>query len=333
MSYGIDTNRHGNIDFLNSLAKEGCLSAYLVIADRFKAERHNKQIMKMNYELSKIFSGEIGEYVKNLTQQEKNNQMAKLFTMSSGIDQMPVRSLIHPKNKDTLNKRICKVTYTDKIESLEKHLQNQKEFNYQTSERIIDFTSSNSKMLTQAIIRLNWFLADIKRIPLISPKNPFSQEFHLALFRLKSTRSINEFIIRNLKKDKKIVKKSFNKIPYENMEKKDLIDLLSSFSLNTFGLFELLTDTQTQLIMRNYEIFRSLTNRLDSWSKAPIHFLYSFEQTTTMNKALQKCERQGFKRLKHLRFLDPIYRNLIENRSDFEKFLNALERNFKNWKA
>ncbi len=327
-TFGINSQIHGKEDFLTSLAEDFCLPALFLLED---GKSSKKGISNFNNVLRK-YPEELIDRVQKLSIKERKDIASDLFQIYSNISELPIRGLIHPKNMGTLNRKISQISFETPIKTFENQISKQKEFSCESSKGEIKFKKRDVRELSLSIIRLNWFFNDKEVFETNSKESPFSKTCLKFMKATKDVSKTKNFLIGHAKKNKRILKSNIEKIPLENLSHEDFHFLLESLSLNIESLFFSLNEPQLEKLIRNYRLYRNLDYVKPNWANLPIYFLYSFEPTGSMEKTLRKCQREGFTRLKHLRFLDMPYENLIKNENVFFKFIEILNSNFRNWK-
>ena len=329
-TFGINSEKHGKEDFLISLSEDYCLPALFNLRSRRSSTNPKSYITYNN--ILKNYPEDLREYVNNLSDSKKEDIASDLFQIYKNISDLPFGGLIHSENMATLNSKISKISFETPIKTFENKITRARAFSWEVSSGRIEFSNKDVKQLSLSIIRLNWFFNEKNIYKSNAYNSPFSDKCLSWMKSMKDISKLKNFLIGHAKKNKRIVKSSLDRVPFENLTSEDFFYLLESLSPNIENLFISLNKHQIKNLTKIYRLYRSLKLKKESWSNLPVDYLYRFEATDSILKAIKKCKRQGFTRLKHLRFLDSPFEELLQNKKNLNDFVIALAKNFKNWK-
>ena len=322
--FGISVTKHGDKEFLKELSRLGCLPAFYLLEEEAK-KGPGKDILDLNrirYNLKRKF----GESYTSKDLIEKKKEIRTLFVINQEIYNLPIRSLIYPSNNKALNTKLAKIPFSKTLIDLEKNLRRDKDFKFHSE----NFTLHNNKSLCKSLIRLNWFFSYNKVYSSRPDGNKcFSEKF---LHDLRKTNSKDEILnlINSKSKSKRKLKRFLDLLPLDNLLEDVLIQFLSCLTDRISELKIILSNNQKVALMRAYEIYNGIKSDIKnkkSVEKLPIYYLYSFEKSKQNMDALDKSFNKGFTRIKHLFFLNPLFKEVFES-DDLDELLESLERSY-----
>ena len=312
------TNRLLKEKFLLQIADQGCLPAFYYYKEiqRISATRDwFSRVQKVKNRIEKKFAIKIDDDPILAI-----NQRSKILKIRNSVLDLPMRALISPFNKHTLNEKLYNFSTADLIRDYKLEIARNS-----LKKRDIRFTVADHNNIRRSIIWLNWFMFDES-----FEKKPATPE-NVSLCLSLDARAV--FIsdgfdgLYNIAKYKKRdLKKLFEHKFSEDKKASSAFLSLASIELNIL-INHGMTPLRLDNLFRCYEHFITSHRKPVDKRRMPNYYMYNPNILKTQ-KNLEKLFGIGYSRMQHLRFLDRNNKNIVTDNTVY----GILHKNFSNFK-
>jgi hypothetical protein len=261
------------------LLKKGNTSAKILLLEKYRNKPAKRiKLLKL---ISQLEDSGV-KYNKFYKELSTHQVAAILITPKVATKNLPIRSLIHPTHNKSLNDKLSKVWWTEKICDYERSIRNK---SLSIKEDEIDFTAADVKKIRFAIMWLNFFMTNKSKT--LIKDFCLSQDAKL-VFLEKGFSGLYKIA----KSDKRILKKYFLKS--DEIINKSFYDLAS---LNFRDVWRNFTLRDTQKIVKSFQHLSLEEHAPNSYKNLPIYYLYNSAFNMNINK-LTKLFNMGYQRMK-----------------------------------
>ena len=312
------TNTLLNDKFLLQLTNQGCLPAFYYYKEiqRISASRDwFIRVQRVKNRIEKKFAIKINDDPILAI-----NQRSKILKIRKSVLDLPMRALISPFNKHTLNEKLYIFSTADLIRDYKHEITRN-----QLKKRDIRFTTADHNNIRRAIIWLNWFMFDES----LEKKPATPENVSLCLsFDARAVFISDGFdgLYKIAKYKKRDLKKLFDNKFSEDKKASSAFLSLASIELNSIVNFGM-TPLRLENLFRCYEHFITSHRKPVEKRRMPNYYMYNPNILKTQ-KNLEKLFSIGYSRMQHLRFLNRNNKDIVTDKRVYD----ILHKNFSNFK-
>ena len=312
------TNKLLNDKFLLQLSNQGCLPAFYYYKEiqRISARKDwFSRVQKVKNRIEKKFGIKINDDPILAI-----NQRSKILKIRKSVLELPMRALISPFNKHTLNEKLYNFSTADVIKDYKLEIARNS-----LKKRDIRFTAADINNIRRAVIWLNWFMFD----ETLEKKPATPENVSLCLsFDARAVFISDGFdgLYKIAKYKKRDLKKLFDNKFSEDKKASSAFLSLASIELNSIVNFGM-TPLRLENLFRCYEHFITSHKRPVEKRRMPNYYMYNPNILKTQ-KYLQLLFDFGYSRMQHLRFLDRKNSDIVRDKTVYE----ILHKNFSDFK-
>ena len=261
------------------LLKKGNTSAKMLLLERYRNKPTKRVKLLRLIEQLEDSGVKYNKYYEELS---THQVAAILITPKAATKKLPIRSLIHPTHNKSLNDKLSKVWWEEKIYDYERSIRYK---SLSIREDKVDFTAADVKKIRFAIMWLNYFMTQKSKI--VIKDSCLSKDARL-VFLEKGFSGLYNIA----KSDKRILKKYFSKS--DEVINKSFYELAS---LNFRDVWINFTSRDRQKIMKSFQHLSLEEHAPNSYKNLPIYYLYNSGFNMDINK-LTKLFNMGYQRMK-----------------------------------
>tara|TARA_X000000368_G_scaffold361053_1_gene305071 strand:+ start:907 stop:1842 length:936 start_codon:yes stop_codon:yes gene_type:complete len=289
------------------LLKIGNTSAKMLLLERYR-NKPTKRI-KLQKFIKQLEESGI-KYNKFYEELSTHQVAAILITPKAATKKLPIRSLIHPTHNKSLNDKLSKVWWEEKIYDYERSIRYK---SLSIKEDKVDFTTADVKKIRFAIMWLNYFMTQKSKT---SIKDSCLSKDAKLIFLEKGFSGLYKIA----KSDKRILKKYFLKS--DEIINKSFYELAS---LNLRDVWLSYTYRDKQKIIKSYQNIGLEEHAPNSYKKLPIYYLYNSSFNMDINK-LTKLFNIGYQRMESCEILRKDNETLLNEVGIFDILYNQFGR-------
>ena len=289
------------------LLKKGNPSAKILLLERYRNKPSKK--IKLQRQIRQLEDSGV-KFNKFYEELSTHQVAAILITPKAATKKLPIRSLIHPTHNKSLNDKLSKIWWEEKLYDHERSIRYK---SLSIKEDNVDFTSADVKKIRFAIMWLNYFMTQksktvikdfclSKDARLVFLEKGFSGLYNIA------------------KSDKRILKKYFSKS--DEVTNKSFYELAS---LNFRDVWISFTSRDRQKIIKSFQNLSLEEHAPNSYKNLPIYYLYNSTFNMDINK-LTKLFNVGYQRMMTAEILRKDNETLLNEVGIFDTLYNQFSK-------
>ncbi len=295
-----------------TLLKDGNSSAKTILKQKYR--NNAVKLSHLNNSIKQLESGGIKFNSLYDTELSTHQVAAILLTPKKKTKKLPLRSLMHPSHNKTLNDKLSRVWWEEKIQDYEKDI---RYLSMTVEGDEIDFTTADIRKIKFGIVWLNFFMSQNSRSKLINPclskhaQLVFLEDGFSGLYKIAKSNK------RQLKKYFSESDEGINRSFYE----------LASLDFRDVWEF-IFTPKDRKKLIKSFQMLGLEEHAPASYKNLPIYYLYNNSFNMNIQK-LKKLFNAGYKRMKTASILRKENEKLLSTKGIFE----VLHKNFSKYKS
>ncbi len=296
---------------LLSLLKEGNTSAKVILKQKYR--NNSVKFLKLNNLIKQLES--VGIKFNSLYETElSTHQVTAILLMpKKKIKRLPIRSLMHPSHNKTLNDKLSRVWWEEKLQDYEKKIR----YKSMTNVDGVDFTNADIKKIRFGIVWINSFMSKNSKIKFKDSclsnhaKLVFLEDGFSGLYKIAKSNK------RQLKKYFSVSDEAINKSFFE----------LASLDFRDVWEFSF-TPHDRKKIIKSFQMLGFEYHAPVSYKNLPIYYLYNNSFNMNIHKLLM-LYKAGYKKMNSASILRKENEKLLNSKGIFE----VLHKNFSKYKG